>query len=253
MQKQAGGDKGVMALLLQPLRAAIAFALPPRCPGCGVVVEADRRFCVDCWQAMDFLTGPGCTSCGVPLAGPPGGQCLPCMAEPPAHDGVRAAVAYGPIARALVLKLKYGRKPGQAAIIAEHLARRVDDGESALLVPVPLHRWRLWGRGFNQSALIAARIGAATGLPVALDLLRRVKRTPPLRGLGRAQRARVMRGAFRVAPRARERLAGRTVYLVDDVYTSGATANGCAAVLKRAGAARVIVLCWARVIRDEDH
>lgn len=107
------------------------------------------------------------------------------------------------------------------------------------------------GRGFNQAALIAERIGAATGLPVTPDLLRRVKRTPPLRGLGRAARARAVQGAFRAVPDARQRIGGRAVYLVDDVYTSGATANACAAVLKRAGAARVTVLCWARVVRDE--
>ncbi|WP_136161848.1 ComF family protein [Sphingomonas flavalba] len=240
-----------MALFRQSFAAVVAFALPPRCPGCGVIVDADRRFCAQCWQAMDFLTGPGCVTCGAPLAGPPGGQCAPCMAEPPVHDGVRAAVAYGPIARALVLKLKYGRKPGQAALIAEHLARRITLGEAALLVPVPLHRWRLWGRGFNQAALIAQRIAAVTGLPVAPDLLRRVKRTPPLRGLGRAARARAVQGAFRAVPDARRRIGGRAVYLVDDVYTSGATANACAAALKRAGAARVTVLCWARVVRDE--
>ena len=240
-----------MVRLTLPLRAAIDFALPPRCPGCGVIVEADHRFCAACWQEMDFLSGEGCAACGLPIEAPPGTVCGQCLAEPPAHDGVRAVVAYGPIARALVLKLKHGRKPGQAAIIAGYLARLTQADPAALLVPVPLHRWRLWWRGFNQSALIGRRVADLTGVPIAIDLLRRKRRTPLLRGLTRGQRARAVRGVFAVAPDAGSALRGRTIYLVDDVYTSGATANACARVLKRAGAARVVVLCWARVIRDD--
>lgn len=120
-----------------------------------------------------------------------------------------------------------------------------------LLVPVPLHRWRLWSRGFNQSALIARALGNRLGLPVDVEILKRIKRTPPLKGLNPTQRTRVLKGAFHIEKRDYPRLQGRTVILIDDVYTSGATADGCARILKRAGAASIQLLSWARVIRDE--
>jgi ComF family protein len=135
-----------------------------------------------------------------------------------------------------------------ATLMARHLA---DADGGALLVPVPLHRWRIWKRGYNQSAIIAQALSRRTGLGLAPDLLRRVKATPPLRGLGRRERAETVRGAFRVPVHAKEQIRGRSLILVDDVYTSGATAGACAKTLKRAGAARVDVLCWARVLREE--
>jgi ComF family protein len=131
------------------------------------------------------------------------------------------------------------------------MARHLPQGGDALLVPVPLHRWRIWSRGYNQSALIAAALSRRTGIPVAPDLLRRIKATPPLRGLGRRERAETVRGAFLVTAANCGSVRGRHLILVDDVYTSGATAGACAKALKRAGAARVDVLCWARVLREE--
>jgi ComF family protein len=172
--------------------------------------------------------------------------CGPCLAHPPAHDGVRAAVAYGPVARSLALKLKYSGRTALAEIVAAQLVRHVEPG--GILVPVPLHRWRIWRRGYNQSALIARALARRSGSPFAMDLLRRKKSTPPMRGMGAAERARTVRGAFAVLQDRRAALQGATVWLVDDVHTSGATANACARALKQAGAARVIVLCWARVL-----
>jgi ComF family protein len=245
------GDKQAVNLAA-PLRYALDFALPPRCPACGTIVSGEGSFCVGCWSRLDFLAGPACAACGLPLDCNPGEdvRCAACLAEPPHHDGVRAAVAYGEVARALALKLKHGRRIGMARIIGAHLARAADQEPGALLVPVPLHRWRIWRRGFNQSALIATEIARRTGIELRTDLLGRRKATPMLGGLGRAARKRTLRGAFAVPSDKRAALKGRTVLLVDDVYTSGATANGCARVLKRAGAARVVVLCWARVLQD---
>jgi ComF family protein len=118
---------------------------------------------------------------------------------------------------------------------------------------VPLHRWRIWRRGYNQAALIAAALARRSGSELRIDLLERVKATPPLRGLGRKARRDALRGAFRVPERHRDAIRGRTIILIDDVYTSGATANGCARMLKRAGAAEVQVLAWARVVREGDN
>jgi ComF family protein len=235
------------------MRAAIDFALPPRCPACGAIVSGDGSFCEPCWSKLDFLAGPACAACGLPFEANQGDDalCAACLAEPPPHDGVRAAVAYGPVARAVVLKLKHGGRIGMGRVIGRYLARAALSEPDALLVPVPLHRWRIWRRGFNQSALLAREVARRTGLELQADLIERRKRTPMLGGLGKVARARALRGAFAVPSGKRAMLKGRTVLLVDDVYTSGATAGACAKVLKRAGAARVVVLCWARVLQDQ--
>ena len=121
-----------------------------------------------------------------------------------------------------------------------------------LVSPIPLHRWRMWGRGYNQSALIARALSRSMGLELGLDVVRRTRATPMLRGMGPKARKETVRGAFAVSPEWKERVKGRSVLLIDDVYTTGATGNACARVLKRAGAAEVRLLCWARVLRSEE-
>lgn len=238
--------------VVNPLAKLVALALPPRCPCCGEVVDGDHRFCAACWRGLTMIAPPWCASCNLPFEFDRGdAQCGQCLAEPPAHDGVRAAVAYGAVARTLALRLKYGGRTSHAATAARLMARHLPDG-AELLLPVPLHRWRIWGRGFNQAALIAQGLARASGVPAELELLRRVKATPVLRGLGPRGRAKAVVGAFALAPGAKERVRGRSVVLVDDVYTSGATTDACVRVLKRAGAARVTILCWARVIESEE-
>ena len=224
--------------------------LPPRCPGCGAVMGEDHRFCASCFDKLRFIAPPWCAGCNVPFDHDlgQGALCGDCLADPPRHAGVRAAVAYGEIARTVALRLKYGGRTAFAETVARLMLRHVPAGAD-LLLPVPLHRWRLWSRGFNQAGLIAQALAAASGVPVDLDLLCRVKATPSLRGLGGRGRAKAVAGAFSVGPGARERLRGRAVVLIDDVHTSGATADGCTRVLLRAGAASVTILCWARVLR----
>jgi ComF family protein len=231
---------------------ALRFALPPRCPGCGTIAAGPHQFCLDCWTAMRFLGTPQCARCGEPFEIDPGkdAECGACIADPPAYDAMRAAVIYGPIARALALKLKYGRRPGIARTVAIQMRRHLPAGEDWLIAPVPLHRWRIWSRGYNQSALIARALAEDGGQTLALDLIERVRATPPLRGQGPVARAKTVRGAFAV--RDRGRVKGRKVLLIDDVYTTGATADACARALKKAGASRVELLCWARVVRDDD-
>lgn len=236
------------------LKPILDFALPPRCPGCGTVTEAPHRFCLTCWSALTFLGEPCCARCALPFDYGSGADalCGGCLAEPPAYDRLRAAVAYGDISREVALKLKYGGRPGVAETMARFMARHLEPADGMIVAPVPLHRWRIWRRGYNQSALIATALARRAGLETRLDLIRRVKRTPPLRGMGPRERRDAVRGAFRVDPDKRPAVKGRTVLLIDDVYTSGATANACAGALRRAGAARIELLCWARVVKAGD-
>lgn len=238
--------------LLAPLARLADLALPPRCPGCGQVTAADHRFCVSCWSSLTFLGAPWCAQCHLPFEYDRGADavCPACMADPPAHDGIRAAVAYDTVARGVALKLKYGGRTGCADTMARAMARLMPE-DADMLVPVPLHRWRMWGRGYNQAALIARSLSRICTVPTDVHLLRRVKATQVLRGLGSRGREKAVAGAFALAPGAKAALRGKTVVLVDDIHASGATANACTRVLKRGGAARVILLCWARVLESE--
>jgi ComF family protein len=247
------------ALPRAALRPLLDFALPPRCPGCGAITAEPHRFCLACWSQLVFLGEPCCAVCALPFehAGEAGAVCAGCLAHPPAFARMRAAVAYGEIPRKVALKLKYGGRPGVAETMARFIERHIlplaaGDGEAEgpIVAPVPLHRWRIWKRGYNQAALIAAALARRAGLEPRLDLLERIKATPPLKAMNPKQRRDAVRGAFRIAAKHKERVRGRNVILVDDVYTSGATVEACARVLKRAGAARVEVLCWARVVRE---
>lgn len=172
-----------------------------------------------------------------------GALCGECLADPPRHAGAWAAVAYGEVAKTVALRLKYGRRTAFAETAARQMVRLLPE-DAGLLVPVPLHRWRLWERGYNQAALIAAALEKATGVAHDPALLQRTKRTPVLRGLGPKARAKAVAGAFA----AKRDVRGEHVVLVDDVYTTGATANACVAALLKAKAAKVTVLAWARVI-----
>ncbi len=245
-----------LRVLRPAARAIVDYALPPRCPGCGVIVGEDRQFCLSCWSSLEFLDGPACSHCSIPLpAALPGGPiaCGACLTNPPPFDGAPAAVAYGPVARTVALRLKYGRRTGHAGLMARLMARQLaalGDATDMLIVPVPLHRWRLWSRGFNQAALVADELARVSGAPRDHHLLLRVKSTASLRGKGRRERERIVAGAFALAGDAKARVAGRHIVLVDDVHASGATLHAAAKALRRSGAARVSALTWARVVPE---
>ena len=244
--------QGGMAMMLVPTikllaRQVLDFALPPRCAGCGEIIDEVDGFCADCWLTLDFLGNQGCERCGMPLEATAAELCARCLAAPPTLDRMRAAVAYGPLSRSIALKLKYGRKIALARTMARFMAPLREVGTEALVVPVPLHRRRLWWRGFNQAGLVAQQLGVRWDLPVEQRLLRRVRATPPLKGMNETQRRSAVGGAFAVAEG--RRIEGRTVILIDDVLTTGSTAAACARALRKAGAGRVELISWARVVR----
>ncbi len=252
MQAGAGGNKGevnaAIALLKRGANAVVDFALPPRCAGCGAVTVQLHAFCPDCWPEADWLGDDGCRSCGLPLMATDEDECARCMAKPPVIARTRAAMAYGDLARTLVLKLKYGRRIALARTMGRYMARLVRTGDDeALFVPVPLHRGRLWSRGYNQSVLIAAQLEERTSIPLLRDGLKRVRKTRPLKGMNIRQRSLEVRGAFKVA--RPDAVKGRRIILIDDVLTTGSTAEACAKALLKAGAREVELLCFARVVR----
>jgi ComF family protein len=232
------------------LRAALDLALPPLCASCREPVEG-RGLCPSCWSKLSFITRPYCERLGIPFAYDPGPGILSmeAIADPPAYNRGRAAVRFDEISRALVHSLKYGDRLDLAPMMGRwmsHAGREILSGAEAL-VPVPLHWRRLWARRFNQSAMLAAAISAESGVPVAAAALKRVKATAQQVGLSRSERASNVQGAFKVPEESKGAVAGRRLVLVDDVLTSGATVDGCARALNRAGAANVDVLIFARV------
>lgn len=229
-------------------RWALDFALPPRCAGCGTIVEDVHSFCTDCWTKVEFLGESGCRTCGLPLEATEAETCGVCLAKPPRIARTRAAVAYGDLTRSLAIRLKYGRKVAIARTMARYMAPLVrSEKNDPILVPVPLHRTRLWSRGFNQSALVARELSRQLKFRADPLVLRRLRRTPPLKGMSSHQRRKTVAGAFKIADKSA--VAGRTVILIDDVLTTGSTAEACARALQRAGASRVELITWARVVR----
>ena len=226
------------------------FLLPPQCLSCRERVMEPAALCARCWRDLSFLTEPCCDRRGLPFAFDPGEGIVSAaaLANPPVWDRARAAVRFEEGSRRLVHELKYRDRHEVAALMGRLMAvaGRSLMAEATFVVPVPLYRWRLWRRRYNQSALLARRL-CRGGLPFRPDLLERIRPTAAQVGLGYRQRQANVRGAFKVPKRLRDETAGTTILLVDDVITSGATANACAAALKQAGAARVNVLAFALV------
>lgn len=246
--------------LLRHARPVLDYALPPRCPACGAIVSDSQAFCPDCWGEIDFIGEPLCATCGVQV--PPHAigddtRCGACLTDPPPFDRARAVMRYGDVARTIAHRLKYGRRISLARVMAAQMARLLPPvtdpiGNDAILVPVPLHRWRIWSRGFNQAALVGGALAKRAGLPMEVDLLRRIVNTPPLHSLGPRARRSALKRAFALAPGARTKISGRTIILVDDIWTTGATASACARILKAGGAKRVEILCWTRAGASSD-
>jgi len=177
------------------------------------------------------------------------GRCSDCRAEPPPWTAARAALLYDEQARRILMPFKYGDRVETARALAPHMARAGAAllREADWLVPVPLHRWRLLGRRYNQSALLAQALARLTGRPMVLDGLRRVRATVSLGALSRRDRRAEVAGAFVVRASRALQLADARVLLIDDVLTTGATAGACARALLAGGVARVDVLSAARV------
>lgn len=235
-------------------KAVLDLLFPPLCIGCRAQV-GQAGFCAACWSGIDFLDGPGCACCGLPFGVALEGEnlCAACLARPPAFDSARAILAYDEKSRSAILALKHADRldlvPGFTRWLGR-TGRAVLDG-SDLVIPVPLHPIRLWRRRYNQSAELARRLARDWKLSYAPFALTRSRSTISQGAMASARaRRRNVLGAFKVPDPAK--VAGKRILLLDDVLTTGATAEACARALKRAGAARVHVLVLARVVKPSD-
>jgi ComF family protein len=239
------------------LRAVVDVVLPPLAldgPRTAGAMQSPG-LSAEAWGKISFLEAPVCDGCGAPQAYDAGAdaRCPACLARRRAFDRVRAAVAYDDASRDLILKLKRADRTDLAGLFALWLSRAARDltEDADAVVPVPLHPMRLITRRFNQAAEIARPLARRAGLPYLPGVLIRRRDTQSQGGRSASGRRRNVQAAFAVPRRAWPKIAGRRILLIDDVLTTGATAEGCARVLKAAGASAVHVAAVARVQERE--
>ncbi|MFS4581595.1 ComF family protein [Phaeobacter sp. C3_T13_0] len=239
-------------MLKARIQTAVSLIYPPRCLACGDWVESDFGLCGTCWRDTAFVSGTCCDSCGMPLIGEDDGfriECDDCIDHPRPWQKGRAALIYEGTARRLILALKHGDRTEIARPAANWLGRAAADllTDEPLLAPVPLHWSRFLRRRYNQSDLLAREVARSEGLDYCPDLLRRTLRTPSLEGQSRRERYATLAQSISAHPKHIERLRGRTILLIDDVMTSGATLSAGSEACLDAGAKAVRVAVLARV------
>jgi ComF family protein len=233
-------------------RRVVDVVTPPLCLSCQTPVTEGASLCLTCWQALQFIDDPVCDVLGIPFAYDEGENAVSpqAIAAPPSWDKARAAVAFDDASKHIVHLLKYldTQEAGLAMARMMAGAGRQLLADADVIVPVPLHRKRLWQRRFNQAALLAQKLSEHAGKPWSPDILLRVVDTESQVGLTADERHKNVRRAFDVPLEQQAHIEGKRVLLVDDVRTTGATASACAEALKKAGAAHVSVLSFALVL-----
>jgi ComF family protein len=234
-------------------RWALDWLIPPQCLGCHAEAAEASSLCAVCWSKLAFIEAPFCDRLAIPFAYEQGEGAVSAqaLADPPIWDRARAAVLFDDTARALVHALKYRDRHEAGLLMARLMTRAATDilSSADAVVPVPLYRWRLWKRRYNQSALLAQAICRLSARPYAPGLVIRTRPTRSQTGLDHDERRRNVRNAFVVPEQNRSRVSGKSIVLVDDVRTTGATLEASSRALKTAGAARVDVLTFALVSR----
>jgi ComF family protein len=237
------------------LQGVIRAIYPPQCITCNALVDTDFGLCPDCWRDTPFISGCVCTKCGSPVPGDTQDAdvvCDDCLQIARPWDNGRAALLYRDNARRIILALKHGDRMELARSATPWLLRAAQPLilPGTLVIPVPLHWWRLIRRSYNQSALLSAALARAAGLPHCPDALLRRRSTGSQEGKNRDERFANLVGAFALNPRRQGLVAGKRVLLIDDVMTSGATFAAAAEVCLAGGATGVSVLSLARVAKD---
>ncbi len=237
------------------LQSVIRAIYPPQCVACDAQTEDDFGLCAACWTETQFIGGLVCDKCGTPLPGEDSGeivQCDDCMTIARPWDKGRSVLVYSGVGRRLVLGLKHGDRTDLAPTAARWMAHKFVNIPllDPIIIPVPLHWVRLVRRRYNQSALLAQELGKVMNIAVCTDALLRPKKTNPLEGHSREARFAELTGAIMANPKRVDQIAGKTVILVDDVMTSGATLAASTEAAKGAGATNVSIVTLARVVKD---
>jgi len=234
-------------------RKLLDAVLPPLCLGCHEIVGTPGALCATCWPAFSFIAPPHCACCGTPFSEDLGDEalCGACLARRPRYRRARAALIYDAQSRRLVLPFKHGDRTDLARTCGSWMARAGAEllAEADLVAPVPLHWRRLFLRRYNQALLLARGVSRRMPEKLAPDLLRRRRWTGSQAGLKAKERRSNVRRAFDIHPRWAPLLEGKSVLLVDDVLTTGATVDACVRILEQGGAKHVDVLTLARVVR----
>ncbi|MBT3396332.1 MAG: ComF family protein [Alphaproteobacteria bacterium] len=227
--------------------------LPPQCISCEAPVDTQGSLCPVCWSKVRFIERPLCAACGIPFEFDQGDDalCGACVAEPPAYNRARSVMVYDARSRDLILRFKHADRTDAAPTFAKWMTRAGQDlvRGADLVVPVPLHRARLLKRRYNQAALLSNGIADLLAVERQPALLARVRNTPSQGGRSRTARISNVTGAFQVREKFRGMVEGRSILLVDDVMTTGATVEACAKSLTKSGAHQIDVLTLARVVR----
>ena len=235
-------------------RLALGVLYPPTCIACQAATGEPHALCAACWSSIRLIERPFCERLGLPFAVDLGQPLLSpaAIADPPVFGRARAVAEYDGTASLLVHRLKYNDRLELARAMGSMMARAGAEllADADVIVPVPLHRWRLWWRRFNQAMALARVVSCESCVPCDPFLLARVKRTRRQVGLTKAQRQDNLQGAFRVPTEAKAKLKGKRVLLVDDVLTTGSTANAASRALLRGGVASVDILAFARVVQE---
>ena len=247
---------GPAAFVGRATRLLADLIVPPVCLACQRPLGSHDALCATCWRQVRFIRPPLCDRLGIPMPYDTGGPIISgaALANPPDWNRARAVAHFDRVLRELIHKFKYADRHDARRLFGRWLVGAGTEilSDAELIVPVPLHRWRLLSRKFNQAGLLAHEVSRLTGVPCDPMVLRRGKATRSQVGLTEAERRRNLSGAFLVRPADRPRVDGRRVVLVDDVITTGSTATACARVLTRAGADRVDVLALA-LVTDESR
>lgn len=246
----------MLALIKTVLQNSVDVLLPPRCLLCYERSSDPQNVCASCWKDIQFITAPQCMQCGMPFDFGMGQElyCAACIDHPPEFACMRSAVTYNDISRRLVLGFKHGDMLQLTKLLARWMVQSAGPvlQKSDIIVPVPLHRLRLLKRQYNQAALLANHISQLSKIKAENQLLCRVRHTPSQGRKTRKERILNLKSAIQVSPDYAILLQGKTVLLIDDVYTTGATVEECCRVLKLAGAKGVNVLTFARTVKGRN-
>lgn len=239
-------------------QSLVDLILPPRCIVSGEIVDSQGMLSPEAWGDLNFIADPQCHRCGFPFdfdSGEikEGNICLGCSKTPPRYDKARSALVYDDASRDVILGFKHGDQTASVPSFVPWMMRAADKimDQTDYIIPVPLHRWRLMRRRFNQAGLMAQYLSKAAHVPTLLDGLVRKRATQTQGHLNSSERKKNVKNAFSVHPKQVTALKGKSVLLIDDVYTTGATIDECTKILLKVGVSSVNVLTLARVVKPQ--